>query len=71
MILAKYEAKLYVERRGHLDGPYKSATIEVVTRDDAIQKSKDWAKTVDIVDSSFLRVFCGKECIATFRPGEP
>lgn len=64
-----YEAGLYVEERGRLEGPSKSATIEVATRDEAIQKAMDWARTVDIPGGALIRVFRGKECIATFRPG--
>ena len=67
--MVKYEAGLYVEVRGRLEGPYKSATIEVATRDDAIQKAKDWAKTVEVADDTLVRVYCGEECIATFKPG--
>jgi len=55
---------------GVLTAPYEGATIETSSTPHAIERAKEWARTVEDRDDAWLQVLFEGKSVASLKPGE-
>jgi hypothetical protein len=68
--MVTYNAGLCPMVDGSLQAPREGATIEANTLADAIRRAKEWASSLEAVDSEWLQVLHDGKCVASLKPSE-
>jgi hypothetical protein len=66
----RMEYQITLQKDGRFD-TYESASVFAASDDEAVQKAKDWAHSLDdIAEDAWLLIVMSGKGIATMRPGE-